>query len=240
MAEKAERLRVMYKIKKIFAGIITIAICASMACILSGCKSNVNESDPTYLLLGKLFDDNLPCYLNKTEFEVNEDFDNLLVEGSEKYNEYIAYETDTQDFYNEYYFKTNGSDILGGVISFPESCEVSKGRLDSFETENSILGLSYSIDIQYYVGENKMDRSETANFFDNICEQFTDALVCDYKSKINYEDGTAGDCKEEERSYITDFCEIQFNMNYKGNLIKIQVIGDLDNAPVIAKKVYRN
>lgn len=38
MAEKAERLRTMYKIKKIFSGIITIAICASMTCVLSGCN----------------------------------------------------------------------------------------------------------------------------------------------------------------------------------------------------------
>lgn len=228
MAEKAERLRIMYKIKKISAGIITIAICASMACILSGCKSNVDTNDLTYRLTGKLFDNNLPLYIGKAPSEINEDFDDLLEEGSEMYDKHIESEhSSTINLSTNYSLKTDDNNLFGGIVSFPESCVVV--YLDLYEAYDDeslstyISSLDYKIDIQNYVEKNNMDRSEKQTFFNNICNQFTDALVCDYETETDHIGGEDDDVDVEEITYITKFCAVTFEINYYRNEISIHI-----------------
>lgn len=201
------------KFKRVLSGVILSAICVSM----TGCKGSVDTSDPTYRLVGKLFDEDLPCYLGESVSKINKDFDDLLEEDSEMYDKYIEKINPNMDGEPTYYFKPDDIDIFGGIVSFPESCIITGGNF-IISDEEGLRYIVYNISFEKYVEEKNMDISEKREFFHDICNQFIDAIVCDYDYK-EYEPSTI----LETVDLYTDVCRVRLDFSFKSNNLLITI-----------------
>ncbi|MDD6269647.1 MAG: hypothetical protein PUA84_06295 [Oscillospiraceae bacterium] len=217
------------KFKRVLSGVILSAICVSM----TGCKGGVDTDDPTYRLVGKLFDKDLPCYLDESVFKINKDFDDLLEEDSEMYDKYIERErSSVVEAFTHYYLKTDAIDLFGGIVSFPESCVLDSAELGTISNDNDILyQIDFEINYEKYIEEKNMDISEEQEFFHDICNQFVDTIVCDYKEETNYRDAekVGTDRWGEYLELETEFCKVKLSMDYHYNVINIKINRILEN-----------
>ncbi|MGN0584818.1 MAG: hypothetical protein ACI4JD_05120, partial [Ruminococcus sp.] len=70
-----------------------------------------------------------------------------------------------------------------------------------------------------------MDISEEQEFFHDICNQFTEAIVCDYEEETNYRDAekVGTDRWGEYVKLKTEFCRVELYMDYHYNEIRIKI-----------------